>query len=201
MPRPAKWSGPTVAIRVPKRLAPVLMAIAKLMDKEDPTLWDEDTPVLPQALQKLWDWSTYVQVKFLACDRKIAAGGDRLTILEDLLNALRWSEQHFAADAKCGLFRRRWGEGPVLLKGKADCPLLAGIAVGDRVAMRSQDFKSDILGTVVLNDDAQGNTYVAIAWDDPKLSDSVFNSALASKGWRRWGTDKNPEPLVRKVAA
>jgi hypothetical protein len=124
MPRPAKWSGPTVAIRVPKRLAPVLMAMARLIDAHPEYGQDFDYPYPQMPAYHLYHLRTWCDGYLAGVTCPLLAGpkvgdrvwmGDRvgkLAIVHDAADkpyvAIRWEDApHLGAQA--------WNRGAVCM--------------------------------------------------------------------------------------
>jgi hypothetical protein len=172
MPRPPKWNGETVAIRVPKHCAPELLAIAKMLDsgfKVDD--WDESLPTAldkTQALIQLWYFAGHVEALLRECDR--TGDSDRLR------DRLWFSLKRMAKEAsyRMGLWRRYEEIPPRAGWERPDkcCPLLSGLKVGDRCELGGNS------GAIGLHTAPGGDVYTVLRFDNGLTQ--CFNSTAAA---------------------
>jgi len=144
MPRKSPWNGPTKAIRVPEHCADELLAIARFLDSPDPDWYELD--------------ELLKQIKGAKHERSLKAAG--IPVCKPKTDP---------ETIALGL-----AEGWIVPKrSDLPCPLLAGVAVGDRVSVNGAE------GNLVISDGpGEGDRYVAFRPDNGLTQ--VFNRRLAA---------------------
>jgi len=171
MPRKSPWNGPTKAIRVPEHCADELLAIAKLLDGPPNLHWDETVSTKAQVIYRLSNFLTHIEVLIRELRRE--HGPHTQGRYEQLVDQI-WSAVERHKEANYRLFCQRINQRPNPSLGRVPtCPLLAGVAVGDRVSVNGAE------GELVISDGpGEGDRYVAFRPDNGLTQ--VFNRRLAA---------------------
>lgn len=109
MPRKSQWNSPTTAIRIPEHCADDLLAIAKLLDAPPNLHWDGSVATNPQALVKLSQFHTHIEVLV----RELKRERDPLTKgrYEELVDHI-WNAVQQYQEVQYRLFCQRTGQQP-----------------------------------------------------------------------------------------